>query len=237
MRLQKYLAAAGVASRRKSEEYIIAGKVKVNGVVVTELGTQVKDTDIIKFNNKVVSIVTTKIYYMLNKPRGYITTAKDENGRKTVIDLIPNKNERVYPVGRLDYNTSGLLLLTNDGNFAYQLTHPKHTITKTYIVVVDGTVSNSQLQTLRTGVTIDDYTTKPSTAERIAITNNTTTLQIIISEGKNRQVRKMCAAIGHNVISLKRIAIGNVELNDLKTGKIRKLTKDEVAHFSKYHTK
>ncbi|OON93160.1 MAG: pseudouridine synthase [Candidatus Epulonipiscioides saccharophilum] len=236
MRLQKYLATAGLASRRKCEEFILAGLVKINGVVVTELGSKVNDCDVVKFQDKVIKISsnTKKLYYMLNKPRGYITTSKDENGRKTVIDLIPKiNNQRVYPVGRLDANSTGLLLLTNDGDFAYQLTHPKHTITKTYIVIVDGHVSNSQISSLRTGIKIDNYITKPAKVTKILAHNNRTTLEIIISEGKNRQIRKMCDAIGHPVISLKRIAIGSVFLNDLKVGKIRELRHDEIAHFVK----
>ncbi|ONI44081.1 pseudouridine synthase [Candidatus Epulonipiscioides gigas] len=231
MRLQKYLATAGVASRRKCEEYIVAGKVKINNMIVAELGVKVNSNDIVQFENKIIQIEEKKLYYMLHKPKGYITSVKDENGRKTVIDLLQNKNERVYPVGRLDYNTSGILLLTNDGDFAYQLTHPKHTITKTYLVKVDGTVSSSEIQSLKNGVKIDDYVTKPAKVEKISEDDDTTTLQIIISEGKNRQIRKMCNKVGHNVLDLKRIAIGNVSLNGLKRGKIRELTKDEIAHF------
>ena len=162
---------------------------------------------------------------MLNKPVGYITSAKDQFGRKTVLDLIP-KDMKVYPVGRLDYNTSGLLLLTNDGNFAYRLTHPKHQIAKTYIVEVTGNVTAESLEKLREGVYIDNYFTKPALVKVIG--SNPTRLELTISEGKNRQIRKMIQAIGHRVISLERVAIANLQLGGLSRGKYRYLGQDEI---------
>ncbi|OOB80525.1 MAG: pseudouridine synthase [Epulopiscium sp. Nuni2H_MBin003] len=231
MRLQKYLADAGVASRRKCETFILDGRAKVNGKVITELGVKVEEGDSVEFDGKLVKLIDTKYYYMLNKPVGYITSVTDDRGRKTVLDLLPDNKHRVYPVGRLDYKTSGILLLTNDGDFAYKLTHPKHIITKTYIVKVEGILSDGAINELINGVQIYDYVTKPAKVAKINQTDNSTTLQIVISEGKNRQIRKMCNAVGADVLSLKRVAIGNITLNDLPIGKMRPLTADEIKHF------
>ncbi|OOB78559.1 MAG: pseudouridine synthase [Epulopiscium sp. Nele67-Bin002] len=232
MRLQKYLADCGVASRRKCEELIKQGRIKINGSVVSELGIKVNDGDKISFDDKIVSLKGVKVYYMLNKPEGYITSVTDDRGRQTVIDLVPDKSERVFPVGRLDYQTSGMLLLTNDGDFAYKMTHPKHIIPKTYVAKVKGEVSKESIELLKNGVRIENYITSKAKVEVVACDSYTTSLQITIHEGKNRQIRKMCTAVGHNVISLKRVAIGNIGLNDLRLGNIRKLTCDELKYLN-----
>ncbi|MGL4362674.1 MAG: pseudouridine synthase [Cellulosilyticaceae bacterium] len=230
MRLQKYLAQAGVASRRKCEVYIQEGKITVNGEVVKELGTQVEDNDKITFNGKEVKIKTEYVYYVLHKPVGYITTVSDEKNRPTVMELLGTIKERVFPVGRLDYNTGGLLLMTNDGALTYALTHPKHDIPKTYIAKVKGHVNARSIDKLCQGVRIEDYITSPAKVKRISEGGTTTTISITIHEGRNRQVRKMCEAIGHDVLSLKRVAMGPIKLEDLKEGTYRQLTSEEYKY-------
>ena len=233
VRLQKFLADCGVCSRRKAEEYILSGKVKVNNNIVTELGTKVDEIkDKVYFNNKLVNIENSKVYIMLNKPEGCVTTAKEQFNRKTVFDYI-NIKERVVPVGRLDYDTSGLLLLTNDGDKTYKLTHPKHSIKKVYIAKVYGVPNKKKLDTFKKGIIIDGYKTLPSNIEIIEKDNKYSVLKIIITEGRNRQVRKMCEAIGHRVASLKRIAIEDLSIGDLKVGEYRYLTKKEVKYLKK----
>lgn len=230
VRLQKYLANCGVASRRKCEEYIIQGKVEVNGKVVTELGTKINtEKDRVKLNNKEVKEVTKKIYILLNKPIGYVTTAEDQFGRDTVLDLVKVK-ERIVPVGRLDMYTSGALILTNDGEFVYKITHPKHEINKTYNVTLKGIVQNSEIEKLKNGVKIDDYITKPAKVRilKTDIEKDISRIEITIHEGKNRQVRKMCEAIGRNVIALHRSKIGPINVKDVPLGKWRYLTDKEV---------
>ena len=229
VRLQKFLADTGIASRRKAEEYILQGKVKVNGQVVTNLGTKINpDKDVILYNEKKVEIKEKKVYLLLNKPENYVTTVNDQFNRPTVIDLLHSVKERVYPVGRLDYNTSGLLLLTNDGELTYKITHPKHHVDKVYLATVKGIPGEASLNKLRRGVVIDNYKTAPAKVKMISTSLNNATLQITIHEGRNRQVRKMCEAIGHPVISLKRIAIGEILLGDLPVGKFRSLTQKEI---------
>jgi 23S rRNA pseudouridine2605 synthase len=230
VRLQKYLANCGVASRRKCEEYIIQGKVEVNGKIVTELGTKINtEKDRVKLNNKEVKEVTKKIYILLNKPIGYVTTAEDQFGRDTVLDLVKVK-ERIVPVGRLDMYTSGALILTNDGEFVYKITHPKHEINKTYNVTLKGIVQNSEFEKLKNGVKIDDYITKPAKVRilKTDIEKDISRIEITIHEGKNRQVRKMCEAIGRNVIALHRSKIGPINVKDVPLGKWRYLTDKEV---------
>ena len=231
IRLQKYLAEAGIASRRKCEEYILQGKVKVNNITVTELGTKVvPGKDEVLFQDKVVQIKEDKVYILLNKPIGYVTTAKDQFQRDTVLDIVKVK-ERLVPVGRLDMYTSGALLLSNDGDFVYQITHPKHEIDKTYTVTLIGFVTQEDVAQLEQGVTLEDgYTTKPARV-RILKTdeeNNLSRLEITIHEGKNRQVRKMCEAIGKKVKALHRTKIGTLSVKDLKIGQWRYLTEKEV---------
>lgn len=231
-RLQKYLANSGIASRRKAEEYILDGKVKVNGKVVIELGTKVNpDKDVIEFEGKRVNNDKKKVYVLLNKPIDYVTTVKDQFNRNTVVDLVKNAGNNLLPVGRLDMYTSGALILTNDGDFIFHVTHPKHEVEKTYTVTLRGKVTNEDVESLRQGVIIDEeYKTKPAKV-RIMKTDeekNLSRLEIVIHEGKNRQVRKMCEAIGKKVIALHRSKIGNIDVKDLKIGQWRYLTKKEV---------
>lgn len=234
MRLQKFLAKAGIASRRKAEEYILDGKIKVNGQLITELGTKINpDKDLVYYNDKIVELIPEKVYILLNKPEKYVTTVKDQFNRPTVMDLLPPSLKGVHPVGRLDYNTSGLLLLTNDGDFTYKITHPKHSIKKIYIAKVRGIPKETSLEKLRKGLVIDNYKTAPAKAKILRKLKNDAVIEITIYEGRNRQVRKMCEAIGHPVISLKRIAIGNIFLANLPLGKYRNLTKEEVDYFMK----
>lgn len=233
MRLQKFLALCSVASRRGAEEIIASGRVSVNGSVVTQMGTKVSDTDVVRVDGREVKPENRQIYIMLHKPCGYITTADDDRGRRTVMELVSDIPERIYPVGRLDFNTSGLLLFTNDGDFAYALTHPKHEKQKVYEVLVDGIVLHGATDKLCTGVYIDGKKTSPAEAEVIEHRRNTSVLRICIHEGRNRQVRKMCEAVGHKVIALKRVSVDGVELGKLEEGKWRHLTKTEVQRLKK----
>lgn len=230
MRLQKYLAEAQVASRRKAEEIILQGRVKVNDETITELGIKIEsDKDIVTVDGKRVQICEKMIYIMLNKPEGCVTTVKDQFNRKSVIDYVSDVKERVYPVGRLDYNTSGLLILTNDGDLTYKLTHPKHNIEKTYIADVDREPDSNDIERFKRGLIIDGRKTAPAEIEIIK-KGRLTSLKIKIHEGRNRQVRKMCAAINCNVVRLKRIAEGNIELGKLEKGKYRYLTDEEIMY-------
>ncbi len=230
-RLQKYLAEVGIASRRKCEEYILQGKVKVNGKIVTELGVKVNEsTDKIYFEDKLIKRENNKkVYILLNKPIGYVTTTKEQFGREKVLDLIKT-NRRLVPVGRLDMYTSGALILTDDGDFVYKVTHPKHEIEKTYIATVHGEVLDEEIEKLRQGVKIEDYTTSIAKVKRIQYNpeKKQTRLVITIHEGKNRQVRKMCEAIGKKVIALHRSKIGNIDVKDIPLGKWRYLNDKEV---------
>lgn len=231
VRLQKFLAEAGIASRRKAEELIVMGKVQVNGKVITELGTKI-DTqkDIVLYQNKKVEIKQNFVYIMLHKPEGYVTTVKDQFQRPTVMDLLEDVTERVYPVGRLDYDTSGLLLLTNDGDLTYRLTHPKHHIEKTYEAKLFGIPSQEDIVQFRRGITIDGKKTEPAKLEILQKEKKYTTVRIVIQEGRNRQVRKMCQAIKHPVAKLKRIGTGTLFLKDLKKGSYRYLTQKEISY-------
>lgn len=234
-RLQKYLANCGVASRRKCEEYILQGKVKVNGEIVTELGTKINpEKDIVEFENKTVKENARNVYILLNKPIGYVTTSDDQFGRDTVLDLVKVK-ERIVPVGRLDMYTSGALILTNDGDFVYKVTHPKHEINKTYTVTIKGIVQDNEVEQLRRGVKIDDYITKPAKVKILKTDEekDMSRLEITIHEGKNRQVRKMCEAVGRKVLALHRSKIGNIEVKDIELGKWRYLTAKEVEQLIK----
>lgn len=234
-RLQKYLANCGVASRRKCEEYIKQGKIKVNGEIVTELGTKINpEKDIIEFENKRIKENSKHIYILLNKPIGYVTTVDDQFGRDTVLDLVKVR-ERIVPVGRLDMYTSGALILTNDGDFVYKVTHPKHEIEKTYTVTVKGIVQNREVEQLRQGVKIEEYTTKPAKVKilKTDTEKDISRLEITIHEGKNRQVRKMCEAVGRKVLALHRSKIGNIGVKDLELGKWRYLNSKEVEQLTK----
>ncbi|MBO5148640.1 MAG: rRNA pseudouridine synthase [Anaerotignum sp.] len=237
VRLQKYLADAGVASRRKAEELIAQGKVKVNGKVVTEMGLKIdpKKDEVTYLDKKIDTKETKMVYIMLNKPVGYVTTAKEQFGRPAVVDLVKGVNARIFPVGRLDYDTSGLLLLTNDGDLTYKLTHPKHDVDKTYIAKLYGIPDEGALQKFRRGVTIDGVRTKPAKIQIIEKDKDGRfcTAEIIIHEGRNRQVRKMCEAIKYPVAQLQRVATGDLKLGDLPKGKYRHLTEKEVKYLKK----
>lgn len=230
IRLQKYLADSGVASRRKCEEFILNGDVEVNGAVITELGTKVSEKDEVRFKGKLVKPVEDKVYILLNKPIGYVTTAKDQFKRETVLDLVKVK-QRVVPVGRLDMYTSGALILTNDGEFVNKYIHPKNEVDKTYNVTLAGKVEKEEIEALRNGVELDDgYITKPAKVKILKIDEekNISRLQIVIHEGKNRQVRRMCEAINKKVLALHRSKIGNIDVKDLKIGEWRYLKKSEI---------
>ena len=235
IRLQKYLAECGVDSRRKCEQYISDGKVKVNGKVVMESGTKVNpEKDIVEYDNHQIKKEDKNIYILLNKPIGYVTTVKDQFQRETVLNLI-NIKERIVPVGRLDMYTSGALILTNDGEFVYKVTHPKHEIEKTYTVTIKGIIQNNEIEQLKKGVKIDEYITKPAKVKilKTDIEKNISRLEIIIHEGKNRQVRKMCEAVGRKVLALHRSKIGTINVKNLKIGEWRYLTKQEIDNICK----
>ena len=237
IRLQKYMAECGVASRRKCEELINQGKVKVNGKIVTELGTKINpNIDEVFYNGKILKYEDDeKVYILLNKPIGYVTTVKDQFSRDTVLDLIKT-NRRVVPVGRLDMYTSGAIILTNDGEFVYKVTHPKHEIDKTYNVTVKGIVTKEDIENLQKGVVINEnYTTKEANARILKIDKekDISRIEIKIHEGKNRQVRKMCEAINKKVLALHRSKIGNINVKDLKIGDWRYLTIKEVKNLLK----
>lgn len=230
-RLQKFMAERGIASRRHAEELIKKGLVKVNGTVVTELGVKIDpEKDIVEYNGKNVKADTNKVYIMLNKPEGYITTAKDQFGRPTVLDLIKGVKERVVPVGRLDYDTSGMLILTNDGDVVYKLTHPKNEIKKVYEAKLFGVPDTNTINLFRYGMTIDGNKTHPARIELLKIDGRFSWCNITIHEGRNRQVRKMCQAARHPVATLRRVAEGELTLGDLKKGSWRYLTNKEIQY-------
>lgn len=229
-RLQKYMAYCGVASRRKCEEYILQGKVKVNNLVVDSLGTKVDpETDIVEFHGNIIRKEERKVYIMLNKPLKCVTTVKDERGRRTVLDLI-DVTERIYPIGRLDYMTSGLLLLTNDGEVYNNIMHPRVNVEKTYIAKIKGAPMEHEIKHFESGVDIGGYITARSKFNVIKKDGNITEVEIKIHEGKNRQIRKMCDAINHPVIELKRVKIGKINLGNLKYGLYRNLTDEEIKY-------
>ncbi len=237
IRLQKYMAEYGIASRRKCEEYISEGLVKVNGKIVTELGIKVNSKkDIVEYNGKKLenSKKSKKVYILLNKPIGYVTTAKEQFNRQTVLDLIKGINERIVPVGRLDMYTSGALILTNDGDFVYKVTHPKYEIEKTYVATLSGIIQNEAIQKLTNGIEIEDYITKPAKVKilKIDYEKRISQIEITIHEGKNREVRKMCEAVGYKVMALHRSKIGNIDVKDLKIGEWRYLNIKEIEKFS-----
>ncbi len=224
IRLNKYIATCGVCSRRGADELIAIGKVKVNGIVTKEMGTQIDETkDIVYVNNKIISLKEEKIYIMLNKPKGYVTTNNEQFLRPSTKDLIKER-VRVFPIGRLDMNTEGLLLLTNDGDFANKLMHPSNKVEKTYIITLRKSITDEQIKMLQNGVDIGGYITKPAKVKRISKLE----IEIKISEGKNRQIRRMCEAVDAELKNLKRVQVGNLELGDLKLGKYRFLNIDEV---------
>lgn len=228
IRLQKYLAEAGVASRRKCEELIAMGRVEVNGQVVTMPGTKIDGKEVIKVDGREIRQEQKKVYILLNKPVGYISTAKDQFSRKTVLDLVDTVKERIYPVGRLDYDTSGLIMLTNDGELANKLTHPKHEMPKVYRVMIDGNLKEEDINSFQTGIAIEDYTTAPAKVKVIETSKKDSIIEITIHEGRNRQIRKMFEALGYVVLRLKRVAMGSITIEGLEEGKWRYLSKKEI---------
>jgi len=228
LRLAKYLAQAGIASRRQAEELINNGRVKLNGIVVTELATIVEpESDRIEFDGHLVG-KEKLVYILLNKPPGYICSVTDPQGRSTVLELVKGIKERVYPVGRLDYDTRGLLLLTNDGDFTNLIIHPRYKIDKKYEACVKGSISNIELNKLREGIELEDGITAPAEVNLINHGKNTSVIELIIHEGRKRQVKRMCAAVGHPVISLRRTALGFLGVEGLEEGQYRWLQQDEV---------
>lgn len=230
MRINKYIAQAGICSRRKADELIANGNVKINGAVLKEPGYEVTDGDKVEVNGTQISAKQKAEYVLINKPLGMVTTVSDDKERLTVMDVVADIDARLFPVGRLDYNTSGALIMTNDGEMAYRLTHPKHEVYKTYRARVAGILSNEKAARLRKGVDIGGFVTSPAKVNIIKGTQHSTIVEISIHEGKNRQVRKMFAAVGNPVQELERIAIGEIRLGHLKPGHYRKLTREEVEY-------
>ena len=229
MRIQKYIADAGICSRRKAEEMIQNGLVKVNGETLTEFGYQIREGDRVEVDGAVITSIEKKVYYMMNKPKGYVTTVKDQFDRPCVLDLIgEDVKERIYPAGRLDYNTEGLLILSNDGEFVNTITHPRNAIKKKYIAVVNGIVKEENIEKLKRGVVIDQKKTAPAEVFLSEIFKDKCVVEVTIHEGRNRQVRKMFEAVGHHVIDLQRVQVGPLELGSLKLGRVRKLNPNEV---------
>lgn len=230
MRINKFLASAGVASRRESDKLIEEGKVTVNGKTVS-LGAEVgADDEVLVNGNKVV--IKKNEYYLLNKPKGYICSVSDDKGRKTVMDLMPQGVGRIYPVGRLDYDSEGMLIMTTDGELAQRLTHPSNEIPKTYLVKIEGVITESGLNPIRSGIEIDGYLTKKCKAHIVETNKTFTKIHITLTEGKNREIRKMFAAIGKEVTLLKRIKIGELTLKGLDRGAYRKLSAEEINYLS-----
>jgi 23S rRNA pseudouridine2605 synthase len=229
-RLQKFLSQAGVASRRKAEEMIVAGLVSINGKVVTRLGTTVSDTDKVSVNNVPVKVANQKVYYFLNKPKGVISTSEDEKGRKSVVDLVP-RNPRVVACGRLDAASRGLVILTNDGDLCYELTHPKFEHEKEYQVLATinkGPSIEERINRLEQGIKLEDGVTAPTKVTEIHREGMRLRFTIVLHEGKNRQVRRMCSAVGLDVLDLMRVRIGKAKLGNLPVGKWERVKKEEI---------
>lgn len=237
-RLQKYMASCGVASRRKCEEIILNGDVQVNGVVVNELGIKVNpERDVVLYKNQEIKKEENKVYFMLNKPEGYITSVSDEKGRSTILDIVKVK-ERIFPIGRLDYDSSGLIILTNDGDIYNKIIHPRVELKKRYIAVCEGEFSQRDIESFEKGIDIGGYVTAPASIEIIDVENKrngrgrVSIVEIAIHEGKNRQIRKMCSALNHEVRELKRVAVGDLKLGFLKKGEYRALKKEELDYIN-----
>jgi len=233
-RLQKVIAAAGYCSRRKAELLITEGKVQVNGVVTTTLGTTVSPSDVIHIEGQPLQ-QERKVYYLLNKPRNTVSTSQDDRGRPTVMDFLPEKSGRVYPVGRLDFDTTGALLLTNDGALTNRLTHPSHQIEKVYVATVKGLLQDKQLAPLRTGLTLEDGMTAPAYAQLIKLNEKQghSIVELVLHEGRNHQVKRMFEAIGYEVLKLHRESFAGLSTKGLYQGQLRTLTSQEVAALKK----
>lgn len=232
MRINKYIASAGVTSRRKADELIEAGKVKVNGKVLENPGYQVADSDLVEVDGVAIKPASKLVYYLLNKPCGFVTSTADKEGRRVVTELVPDEI-RVFPVGRLDYNTSGLLILTNDGELANKLMHPSGEFDKTYLVRCTGIVTRAEASRLAKGVDIGGFVTSPAEVKLIRHDKNSTVAEITIHEGKNRQVRRMFEALGHEVTELQRIRLGNLTIGKLALGQCRKLGPAEIEYLKR----
>ncbi len=231
MRIAKYMADCGVASRRKSEELIALGDVPVNGKRITEPGTDIDpEKDEVKVNGRVVKFSGKKIYVMLNKPVGCVSTCYDDKGRTTVLDYVSDIKERIYPIGRLDFTTEGLLLLTNDGELANILTHPRNEVPKRYLVIISGTLTREEADKLEKGVMLEDGKTAPARVKLLKTGGGKTEFTVIIHEGRNHEVKRMLESLGKKVIFLKRISVGDINLGKLKRGTYRYLTDEEVAY-------
>ena len=230
MRINKYIAQCGIASRRKAEDIIKLGKVKVNGKVTTDLSTDIRDTDIVSIDNKTIKVVSNYVYYKLNKPKGYITSTSDVKDRKAVINFMRGVHYRVFPIGRLDCDTEGLLLLTNDGDIANILTKPNSEVKKTYVVHIEGFINKDDIKKLSSGVDIGDYITRPCSVELIETNETQSKLRVTITEGKNRQIRKMFSSIGKEVTFLRRIQIGDIKLGGLSRGEYAPLNQKEIRY-------
>lgn len=233
MRINKFLALSGIASRRKVEELITSGQIKVNHKVMTELSYDVKNVDVVEYNNEIISVPHEYVYYMLNKPKGYVTTVSDDLNRKTVMDLMKKVKERIFPIGRLDYNTEGLLLFTNDGELANRLMKPNFEIEKTYICEIEGEIKESELAVIRAGVVIDGKRLNKCKAKLKEFKNNKSKIELTIDQGLNRQIRKMMEFIGKNVVNLKRIKIGELKVGGLSRGESRQLKDYEIEYLYK----
>jgi 23S rRNA pseudouridine2605 synthase len=231
MRLQRYLAASGVASRRRSEELIVAGLVRVNGRVVRELGTSVVAEDVVEFGGRIVAPALESAYIVMNKPLGVVTTMRDPEGRRTIADVLKSHawDRRVVPVGRLDYDTAGVLLLTDDGALAHVLTHPRYGVEKTYRAVLRGRLSSDQVAEMQRGMKLDDGPAQPARLRVVAARRDASSVDVTIHEGRNRQVRRMFEELGHPVIGLTRLRFGPIGLGTLAPGEIRDATAREVA--------
>ena len=232
MRINKYIASAGVTSRRKADELIEEGKVKVNGAVLMNPGYHVEDGDVVEVEGQTVRPESKLVYYLLNKPTGYVTSTADEEGRAVVTELVPD-SVRVFPVGRLDYNTSGLLILTNDGELSNKLMHPSHEFDKKYLARVQGIVSRAEAARLAKGIDIGGFVTSPAEVNLIRHDKNSTVAEITIHEGKNRQVRRMFKAIGHPVEELCRVGLGKLTIGKLAVGQCRKLSPSEIEYLKR----
>ncbi|QOR35815.1 rRNA pseudouridine synthase [Clostridium sp. 'deep sea'] len=229
IRLQKFMALCGVASRRASEKLIAEGRVKVNGIIVAEMGVKIDpEKDIILVNNKKIRLEQKKVYLLLNKPLGVITSVSDDLHRTTVVDLV-NIPERIYPVGRLDYNTTGAIILTNDGDVAYKLTHPSRGVWKKYLVDIEGYISDEQISKLKKGVVLEEGKTAPARLKLIFRTKQKSKVELSIHEGKNRQIRRMFETLNRKILKLKRLEVGSIKLGDLREGEWRYLSDKEVS--------
>lgn len=235
MRLQKYMAECGVASRRKAEEMIAEGRVTVNGVKITEMGVQVEESDEVRVDGQAIRPEAEKRYVMYHKPAGEVTTVSDPEGRRCVLDHFRDYPVRLYPVGRLDYDSEGLLLLTNDGALTERMLHPSHQVDKTYLARVTGSVTMDEVRMLRAGVMLDDHKTAPAKVRVIKLEAEATVVLVTIHEGRNRQVRRMFEETGHQVTQLRRVRFGPLDLGDLPRGKWRELTAEEVRSLTAYY--